>query len=91
MIAIFSTFFLMDDNHFGVILEVFNMLEVRRKLISFSFYHPYQHVEKVVTFPKEYVSKFGYKDMKHKSSIILLYFQLHTKKNCRNSGNLFFL
>jgi hypothetical protein len=81
----------MDDSHFGVILEVFNMPEVRRKIVSFFFYHPYQHVEKVATFPKEYVGKSGYKDMKHKSSIILLYFQLLTKKNCRNFGNLFFL
>jgi hypothetical protein len=81
----------MDDSHFGVILEVFNMPKVRRKIISSFFNHPYQHVEKVATFPKEYVGKFGYKDMKHKSSIILLYFQLLTRKNCRNSGNLFFL
>jgi len=64
----------MDDSHFGVILEVFNMLEVKRKTIYFLKNHPYQHVEKVATFPKEYVGKFGYKDMKNKSSIILLYF-----------------
>jgi hypothetical protein len=77
----------MDDSHFGVILEVFNM----PKELSFLFNHPYQHVEKVATFPKEYVGKSSYTDMKHKSSIILLYFQLLTKNNCRNSGNLFFL
>jgi len=31
----FSTFFLMDDSHFGVILEVSNMPEVRRKIIIY--------------------------------------------------------
>jgi hypothetical protein len=65
----------MDDSYFGAISEVFNMPEVKTKIISFFFFnHPYQHVEKVVTFSKEYVGKSGYKDMKHKSSIIVLYF-----------------
>jgi hypothetical protein len=42
----------MDDSHFGVILEVFNMPEVRRKIISFFKNHPYKHVENRGYLPK---------------------------------------
>jgi hypothetical protein len=38
MITAFSTFFLMDDSYFGVILEVFNCQKcekLRKKLLDF--------------------------------------------------------
>jgi hypothetical protein len=65
----------MDDSHFGG----FQYARSGKKNNKNFIYHPYQHVEKVATFPKQYVGKSGYKDMKRKSSIILLHFQLLKK------------